>query len=245
MTVTVNAPSLVAALPVVVVGGPTGPAGGATGVGGPTGPTGAGPTGVTGPTGASPTGPTGGVGVTGPTGKTGPTGPANGPTGNTGPTGFGPTGVTGPTGPAGGPTGPTGTNGTNGVTGPTGSFSSAIEFVINDGTGVALTTGLKGYLEVPFGCTIQVATLLPDQTGSIVVNVWKCSYANFQPGTHPVAADKITASAPPTITSTFKAQDATLVGWTTAIAAGDILAFNVDSVTTITKCTISLKVLRT
>jgi hypothetical protein len=105
-----------------------------------------------------------------------------------------------------------------------------------------LTTGLKGYLEIPFGCTITQATLLADQTGSVVVNVWKTTYASFAPGTHPVAADKITASAPPTISSAAKSQDATLTGWTTAITAGDILAFNVDSVTTITRVTLDLKV---
>jgi hypothetical protein len=97
---------------------------------------------------------------------------------------------------------------------------------------------------VPFNCTITQAELLADQTGSIVVNIWKTSYANYAPGTHPVAADKITASAPPTISAAAKAQDATLSGWTVALAAGDILAFNVDSAATITKVTLSLRVTR-
>lgn len=119
-----------------------------------------------------------------------------------------------------------------------------IGFLI-DGGGSAIATGLKGYIEVPFNCTINRNTQLADQTGSIVVNIWKCSYANFNPGTHPVAADKITASAPPTISSGVKSQDNTLTGWTTAITAGDILAFNVDSVTTIQRVTLSLKVTKT
>ncbi|GAI37997.1 unnamed protein product [marine sediment metagenome] len=77
-----------------------------------------------------------------------------------------------------------------------------------------------------------------DQTGSIVVDIWKDTYANFPP----TDADSITASAPPTISTAQKSQDSTLAGWTTSIAAGDILAFNVDSCTTITRVTISLKV---
>jgi len=122
---------------------------------------------------------------------------------------------------------------------------AAIQFVI-DGGGSTITTGLKGYLEVPFACTINQATLLADASGSIVVNVWKCTYAQFDAGgTHPVAADKITASAPPTISTATKAQDATLTGWTTSISAGDILAFNVDSVTTIKRVTLDLKVTKT
>jgi hypothetical protein len=128
----------------------------------------------------------------------------------------------------------------------TGNFLiSAIEFVI-DGAGATITTGVKGYIEVPFACTINRATLLADQSGSIVVDVWKTTYSSFDGGsTHPVAGDKITASAPPTISSATKAQDSTLTGWTTSISAGDILAFNVNSVTTCQRVTISLKVTKT
>jgi len=112
-----------------------------------------------------------------------------------------------------------------------------ITFVI-DGGGSAITTGEKGHLEIPFACTITQVTMLADQSGSIVVDIWKDSYANFPP----TDADSITASAPPTISSAQKSQDSTLTGWTTAINAGDILAFNVDSCSTIERVTISLKV---
>lgn len=119
-----------------------------------------------------------------------------------------------------------------------------LEFII-DGGGSTITTGIKGYLEIPFACTINQATLLGDQTGSVVVDIFKCTYAQFDASaTHPVAADKITASAPPTISATTKSQDATLTGWTTAINAGDILAFNVNSVSSMTRVTVSLKVTR-
>lgn len=112
-----------------------------------------------------------------------------------------------------------------------------ITFII-DGGGSAITTGEKGHLEIPFACTIQQVTTLADQSGSIVVDIWKDTYANFPP----TDADSITASAPPTLSTAQKAQDSTLTGWTTSIAAGDILAFNVDSAATITRVTISLKV---
>ena len=112
-----------------------------------------------------------------------------------------------------------------------------ITFII-DGGGSAITTGVKGYLEIPFACTIDRVTMLADQSGSIVVDIWKDTYANYPP----VDADSITASAVPTITTATKSQDATLTGWTTSITAGDILGFNVDSATTVTKVTISLRV---
>lgn len=117
-----------------------------------------------------------------------------------------------------------------------------ITFVI-DGGGSTITTGVKGYLIIDFASTITQATLLADQSGSVVVNVWKCTYAQFDAGsTHPVSGDSITASAPPTISTATKSQDSTLTGWTTAISAGDVLAFNVNSVTTCQRVTITLRV---
>ena len=113
----------------------------------------------------------------------------------------------------------------------------AFNFII-DGGGSTITTGVKGYIPIPFACTITVVRLLADQSGSIVVDVWKDTYANYPP----TDADSITASAVPTITTADKSEDATLTGWTTAIAAGDILGFNVDSVTTHRRATVELEV---
>lgn len=116
----------------------------------------------------------------------------------------------------------------------------SIEVAI-DGGGAVLTTGIKGYLEVPFDLTITQATLLADQSGSVVVDIFKCSYADFDASsTHPVSGDKITASAPPTISTATKSQDATLSGWTTDVEAGSILGFNINSATTIQRVMLSL-----
>jgi len=110
-------------------------------------------------------------------------------------------------------------------------------FYVIDGGGSTITTGVKGDMQVDIALTIQSATLLADQSGSVVVNIWKDTYANYPP----TVADKITASAPPTISSATKSTDSTLTGWTTGISAGNTLRFNVDSVTTITRVTLILK----
>jgi len=117
---------------------------------------------------------------------------------------------------------------------------ASITFII-DGGGSAITTGIKGDLEIPFACTINRVTMLGSPSGSIVVDIWKQAYADFPPED----AQSITASAPPTITTAEKSQDSTLTGWTTAIAAGDCLRFYVDSVTDIERVTLSLKVTKT
>lgn len=117
---------------------------------------------------------------------------------------------------------------------------STLGFVI-DGGGATITTGVKGDLEVPFACTITSVTLLADQVGSIVVDIWKDTYANAPP----TAADSITASAKPTLSSAQKSQDTTLTGWSKNLAAGDILRFNVDSAATVQRVSVMLKVKKT
>ena len=113
----------------------------------------------------------------------------------------------------------------------------SITFII-DGGGSAITTGQKGHLEIPFKCEIERVTLLADVSGSIVIDIWNDTYANFPP----TDADSITAAAPPTLSTAQKSQDATLTDWLKTIDAGDILAFNVDSAATVTRVTLALKV---
>jgi len=117
---------------------------------------------------------------------------------------------------------------------------SSITFII-DGGGSAITTGIKGDLTIPFNCTITEWTILCDQSGSIVIDVWKDVYANYPP----TVAKTITGSSPPTVTTSIKNQSSTLTGWTTTITSGDTLRFNVNSITTVQRVTLSLKVYRT
>jgi|Deesub1362A_J573_1020465.scaffolds.fasta_scaffold03070_3 hypothetical protein len=112
--------------------------------------------------------------------------------------------------------------------------------IIIDGGGAVITTGVKAYLEVKYKCIIKRVTLLADQTGSIQIDIWKDTYANFPP----TDADSICGGNEPAISSGQKYQDSTLSGWTTQLNEGDILAINVDSVTGIQRLTISIKVER-
>ena len=121
------------------------------------------------------------------------------------------------------------------------SVKTASITIIIDGGGLVITTGIKGYLEIPFACTINRVTLLADQSGSIVIDIWKDIYDNFPPDN----ADSITAADPPTISAAQKSQDSTLTNWTTSITAGEILAFNVDSASTVERVTLALKVTKT
>lgn len=124
---------------------------------------------------------------------------------------------------------------------PAGAGTHVIGIVL-DGGGADITTGVKGFVSAPFAGTITGARLLSidaaSTAGSIVIDVWKDTYANYPP----VNADSITASAPPTLSSAAKSNDTTLTGWTTSVSAGDVFGFNVDSCTGITKCILQLTV---
>jgi hypothetical protein len=98
-----------------------------------------------------------------------------------------------------------------------------------DGGGSAPATGSKGYIQVNFNATITAWTLLADLSGSAQITLKKSTYAGF-----PTTAS-IVAAAPPVLSSAQKNTNSTLTGWTTAVTAGDILEFNLDSVTTCTR----------
>jgi hypothetical protein len=115
----------------------------------------------------------------------------------------------------------------------TGSFGITI-----DGGGNVITTGIKGYVEIPYNCTINSWTLTSDVSGSCVIDVWKDTYANYPP----TVDDTITASSKPTLSSAIKNQDNNLTGWTTSVNSGDIIGFNVESASTVTRVNLSIKV---
>jgi hypothetical protein len=112
--------------------------------------------------------------------------------------------------------------------------------IIFDNRGSVLTTGIKGDIHIPYDCTVTGWTLLADQTGSIVINVWRDTYANFPP----VVGDSISGTEKPTLSSASKNQDLTLTTWNTSLLEGDILRFNVESVSTVTRVALSLHLTR-
>ncbi len=133
---------------------------------------------------------------------------------------------------------------TNGVAKRTGDPAWAIEpfyyalHMTVGGYGTVLPTGVCGDMQAPVDGTIVAAALMLDQSGSVAVSVWRDSYANYPP----TIADVVSSAF--SVTTSVGLLDQTLSGWTTTIAAGDCLRFNIDSVTTITRMTIALRIKR-
>ena len=116
-----------------------------------------------------------------------------------------------------------------GAIGTLATLKSSLAFYILGGT-TALSANAKATVISPFAMTITGWTALEitdtPVSSSVTFDVWKNTYANYQP----TVANTITASAKPSISSAIKNQSSTLTGWTTSVSAGDVLIANLDSV---------------
>ena len=105
----------------------------------------------------------------------------------------------------------------------------SIGFVIDNGASVIATGDAKVYPTAAFACTITRIDISAAQSGSITVDVWKAA------GAIPTAANKISASAPLTLSTAQLAQNGSRTGWTSAVSSGDVFGFNVVTVATVTR----------
>jgi hypothetical protein len=105
--------------------------------------------------------------------------------------------------------------------------------------GGVLTSGVKRYVWLPFTTLITGWTLLAEQSGSIVIDVWSDTYANFPP----TVADTIAGSEKPTLSAVQKNQDLGLSTWTALVPRGNVLGFNIDSITTVNYVSLTLELL--
>lgn len=118
----------------------------------------------------------------------------------------------------------------------------SLVFQFGDNTNAIVAgTERDQWVEVNFEATIEGWSLLADASGSMVVDVWKDTYANYPP----VVGDSITAAAKPTLTAQNKNTNSTLTGWTTAIARGDTIKVHVDSASTVKGATLTLFLVKT
>lgn len=158
-------------------------------------------------------------------GATGPQGP-QGPAGEVGATG--PQGEQGEIGPI-GPTGPQGATGSQGPIGVTGSAIGGIG-LSTDGFGSVLTTGSKGLIIIPYTSTITNWYLTSTLSGSVVVDVKRNNTSIIGAGNKPTLSSGTYASA-------------SVASWTsTSLNIGDVLEFNIDSVSTITNLNLVIKI---
>ncbi len=115
---------------------------------------------------------------------------------------------------------------------------------IIDGGGSVNTTGVKADFIVPYNCTVTGWTALADVSGSVSIELWTNTYANYPPTVGSLMTGT-TGSNNPRISSAIKNTSTTLTGWTTALVKDRTIRMNVVSATTITRVTLALSVTRT
>lgn len=101
------------------------------------------------------------------------------------------------------------------------------------------TPAPDGLFYVPRACSIKgVSVLTLGGAGSCNIDVWKAAIGSFPP----TITGTIVASAPPVISSAETYVDTALTGWTTALSAGDVLLFRLNSSINFTQITLALHV---
>jgi hypothetical protein len=115
-----------------------------------------------------------------------------------------------------------------------------VQFTLGDGTNV-LTAGVVAFTRCAYAGTIVAARASSIDAvgaavaGDVAFEIWAKSTGI------PVAADKISASAPVSLAAAAEA-DTTLTGWTTAIAANSRLIAKVNSAATVKQVIVTLDV---
>ena len=94
----------------------------------------------------------------------------------------------------------------------------------------ASTTGLIGYITIPYNGTITGWQVIGDITGTCTFDVWKQSA-----GVIPTVADSIVGTEKPNLLAQQINSDLSLTTWTTAVSAGDIVGIVLDNASTLSQ----------
>ncbi len=116
----------------------------------------------------------------------------------------------------------------------------SVSFMMDNGPS-ALISGNQGFISIPYAATITGWNLIGNVSGSMVMDVYRQSYASWATESGLSASNSITAGTNPFISAAAKNQN-TNVSWS-GLAANDILEFYLSGTTTnITRASLTLTV---
>lgn len=114
-------------------------------------------------------------------------------------------------------------------------------YSISSGSSLDISPGIKGFISVPYNMTVTEWTIIADQAGSAILDLWVSPYSTSLPD----ASDSITGSAKPEISGSNTARSSNLTGWKKALKAGDLIVFYIDSISGIKNMSFNLRGRRT
>jgi hypothetical protein len=106
-----------------------------------------------------------------------------------------------------------------------------------DGDGSTPGTGICADDYIPVACTLQFAVLQSTLAGSVAVDIWMTPFVINVP---PTSANSIVSSTPPTLTTAQSSIDNILSGWTKSVPANTAVRYNINSISTLTRFTLTL-----
>lgn len=115
----------------------------------------------------------------------------------------------------------------------TADLTRTVNYVVDSGSHDMLA-GNKGNITIDVTGIIESFTILSDQVGDLNLNIKKSNYTDFPTYTSILPSNL-------SLSNTQKYRDDNLIGWDKTITAGDILSFDVVSVSGIRRFLISLK----
>jgi len=99
-----------------------------------------------------------------------------------------------------------------------------------DGLGSVITTGSAGFITIPFNCIISDWYLAGNITGSIVFSLTRGLTSIVGAGNKPTLSSQQSSSS-------------AIIGWNvTTLSVGDLVEFNVDSCSVLTRVNLVIKV---
>lgn len=112
-----------------------------------------------------------------------------------------------------------------------------------DGGGSTLTTGVKGYVTVPYAGTISAWSITADGASpTCTIDIWKVATGTALPTVANTIINTGAGGAKPALSTGNAIHSTNVAHWTTSVAANDIIGFNLDAVTTATRITLTLEV---
>jgi len=122
---------------------------------------------------------------------------------------------------------------------PTGAINKGSFGITTDGSVTVITVGSKGYVSMPYNGYMTDWQLVANDSGNLQIDVKGASFSNFPTTTSITGGNYIG------MTSSQKASDSTLPGWSTSFAKGDVFEFVVVSCSIITKFSVFIATVKT
>jgi hypothetical protein len=106
-----------------------------------------------------------------------------------------------------------------------------------DGGGSPVSAGQKGYVTIPYACTITGWSLQADQPGNLAVEIDRKNAA-----IPAVTADSIVQTSPPALSGAQlrigRCESGDCAGWSVKITANDVIGFSENAAESVTRATL-------